>query len=1018
MFEADLEKIIENKTDEKVLNLDAGNYRIKKNIIISRPIIFSSIEKCRIHISAQLKIYSDVTFCGIEFIFSENFPEEKNIFFEVEGKVFFDGCKFFVDENSSGEEIKKIPVFNITNNATIIAKKSDFSSISIVVSNHSFFFAEECSLHGRTDKYPFITVQDGGKIEFLRTNLFNGVNCAIELISQAQATLRNCLIWGIDKVVAFNCSGEGSKLELYESIIRGCFQPIVVKSSANVNITNCDLSGSAEGRSLVTSHSGGVIKLTNTTLHDGLGHAVSVPKKGTVILQNCTIWGIKKGTSLFCWGEGACLEVHDSVVSGGGQPIVVKNNGFVNISSCDISGSMDGNPLASVFSGGVANLENTTFHDGTGHTVWVSAGGQATLNYCTSWANGKGDFIKSEDDGVVFRGRGNATHALMPSGALKPSIGVQCNTLYKKLIPLESGLITVANGNPLPHRKYIVPELETLHSMIGLSKVKSQIDEFINLAQIINERKRQKLPISSFSLHFVFTGNPGTGKTTVARLIGSIYKSLGFLSSGHVVEVDRSKLVGQYVGSTAIQTNKIIDSAVGGVLFIDEAYSLGGSQGDFGQEAINTLLARMENDRHQLAVIVAGYTMEMKSFIDSNPGLKSRFTKTLEFEDYTVPELEEILYDLIQKQKYEGEDGFKQAIHKRIQEIYEFRDKNFGNARDIRALFEQIVSRQASRISRSGDMGDLRTLKLEDIPESEDKSYPQETKSIASFGSFDQVELDKALQELNDMVGLERVKNEVDRLISLVLTSQRRKLANPNIEITLPPRHLVFLGNPGTGKTTVARLMGAIYKAMGLLRLGQVIEVDRDKLVGRYIGHTAPQVIDAVNRAQDGILFIDEAYTLSQGGEKDFGQEAIDTLLKQMEDRRDRLAIIAAGYAGPMLNFIESNPGLKSRFTRYITFEDYTPEQLITIFMRLSKDEGYYLSKEATTKLNIGLTELYDNRGVDFGNARTVRTIFEKSRESQAQRVFRDKEADLNLISEIDIDDVFGQLDLTQNLLS
>jgi type VII secretion ATPase EccA len=262
-----------------------------------------------------------------------------------------------------------------------------------------------------------------------------------------------------------------------------------------------------------------------------------------------------------------------------------------------------------------------------------------------------------------------------------------------------------------------VDNLAELKSLIGLERVKQDVDSLRNLIKIQAMRKQQGLPNTSVSYHCVFSGNPGTGKTTVARIVAGIYKELGILKKGHLVEVDRSKLVGEYVGQTAPKTNKVIDEALDGVLFIDEAYSLVGEGSDYGAEAIATLLKRMEDDRDRLVVILAGYTNEIKEFIDSNPGLQSRFNRYIQFDDYSAEELTEIFKRNLRKSRYKIKRDAFEELQIVIERAVTSRDKNFGNARYVRNLFEKVVQNQANRLARmeSIDNDELSIITREDI---------------------------------------------------------------------------------------------------------------------------------------------------------------------------------------------------------------------------------------------------------------------------------------------------------------
>lgn len=260
--------------------------------------------------------------------------------------------------------------------------------------------------------------------------------------------------------------------------------------------------------------------------------------------------------------------------------------------------------------------------------------------------------------------------------------------------------------------------LEKLNKLIGLRKVKKDVNSLINLVRIRKLRQDRGIKQPAMSLHLVFSGNPGTGKTTVARLLSKIYHEIGLLSKGHLIETDRSGLVGGYVGQTAIKTQDVIQSAMGGILFIDEAYSLAqANENDYGREAIDTLLKAMEDNRDDLIVIVAGYPDLMDNFLHSNPGLESRFNKFIYFEDYDGEELYEIFDLMACEANLTLDEGARQYLKEYFETLYEHRPKNFANGRTVRNLFEEVITRQANRLAGDDDITDeeLNTLTYEDF---------------------------------------------------------------------------------------------------------------------------------------------------------------------------------------------------------------------------------------------------------------------------------------------------------------
>lgn len=492
------------------------------------------------------------------------------------------------------------------------------------------------------------------------------------------------------------------------------------------------------------------------------------------------------------------------------------------------------------------------------------------------------------------------------------------------------------------------------------------------------------------SLHLVFTGNPGTGKTTVAELVGEMYRDLGLLRRGHVVSAKVSDLVAGYVGQTAALTDKTIDRAVHGVLFIDEAYRLSDQRDGFGQEAIDTLLTRMENDRHRLVVVVAGYPEKMRQFLDSNPGLRSRFpaANVIEFPDFEPGELLAILLGKLTGEGLRWTLELEEQLRQVTRGMYATRDEQFGNGRAMDALAGALKGEWARRI----DADVSEPLDSADVP-----------KSCRRYLTQPVPDLDQVLSELDGLVGLTSVKQVITDLVGRIKLRQRRGAPG------LDPPHMLFVGPPGTGKTTVARLVGKMFHSLGLLARGHVVEVTRPDLVGRFIGDTAPKTVEAVRKALDGVLFIDEAYSLSRStSPMDFGHEAIDTLTREMEQHRGRLVLIAAGYPDAMEEFVNANAGLRSRFTERVTFPDYTEAELVTILRQMAATQGYSLGAGAETRAASLLTATRRQRPAEFGNARDVRTLLDRMEGRLAARLSPDTDpVDCTFIAE-DVPDVFG----------
>ncbi len=525
--------------------------------------------------------------------------------------------------------------------------------------------------------------------------------------------------------------------------------------------------------------------------------------------------------------------------------------------------------------------------------------------------------------------------------------------------------------------------LKKFDGMVGLESVKKEVT---SLAAFLTLQIKRGETNTFQGKHYVFTGNPGTGKTTVARIMADVFKTLGVLSRGQLVEADRSKLVAGFSGQTAIKTNQLIDSAIGGVLFIDEAYTLKSNDQDaFGNEAIDTLLKRLEDDRGKFICIVAGYTDQMHDFIDANPGLKSRFTQTIHFEDYTADELTQIFVNMATGKNFVLDEEMRAAVHRQFEQLYLRRDKNFGNAREARRIFDQTVERQSERLVRQMSQPDVQVC--DDVADGfqfEDM-YKLTIEDLPMAQSTASRPLDEVLAELDDFIGMRSVKNAIRRLaVQSMFIKQRAAMGAGSVQqMTM---NFILTGNPGTGKTSIARKMGEVLQAMEVLPTSNVIEASRATLVGKYMGET-PKIVNAMcDKAMGGILFIDEAYTLSDQNDQ-YGKEAIDTLMKRMEDDRGKFVVIVAGYQNKMEQFLMMNAGLASRFTYKLHIEDYTQDELLAIFKKMAEKQQYTLSPAAEFKALDVINQMLEVKDDTFGNAREIRNLLDETIQQLSIRV-------------------------------
>ena len=533
---------------------------------------------------------------------------------------------------------------------------------------------------------------------------------------------------------------------------------------------------------------------------------------------------------------------------------------------------------------------------------------------------------------------------------------------------------------------------EELSSIIGLEKVKDFVRIQYKMCLATEKRRKAGIKVdTSQSLNMIFSGNPGTGKTTIARVVAEMFKAMGFLKNGQLVETDKAGLIAEYVGQTAQKTEDVFKSAIGGVLFIDEAYSITNDGSSFGQECIDTLVKLIEDHKGELIVILAGYDKEMSEFLKSNSGLESRFPLKIDFPDYSADELFEIGKQMIAGRGFSISEGAVGIFEDEVKSLKRHSNAASGNARMIRNYIEEIIRRQSSRIATT----EVAEHGLTEITEADIKYEAAEVQ---------QFDLEKVL---GNVIGLDEVKNYIRALNARLKLQEERKKAGLKTDST-QTMHMIFAGNPGTGKTMMARTVADVLYNMHVIKTNKLIETDRSGLVAGYVGQTAIKTREVIETALDGVLFIDEAYALAQGGENDFGQEAIDTLVKMMDDNRDRLVVILAGYVDDMERFLEKNAGLKSRFANIIRFSDYTTDELMLIAEGMYKEQGYVLDSEAEKELRTKLEAARSDE--HFGNGRYVRNVFEKSLNNQALRLSRESKYTAESLTMITADDIKGGL--------
>ncbi len=523
-----------------------------------------------------------------------------------------------------------------------------------------------------------------------------------------------------------------------------------------------------------------------------------------------------------------------------------------------------------------------------------------------------------------------------------------------------------------------------LDEFIGMDSVKKEIRALATKLDM--DKKMQERGFGDAELtnvHIVVTGNPGTGKTTVALKLGELFKAIGLLPSSKVVEKERKHLLSTFQNETAKVVDKACDEAMGGILFIDEAYTLtamdkAGNQDKTGQEAVEALMTRMVKDAGKFAVVCAGYRKEMDEFINNaNPGFKRRFTTFLHIEDYTALQLVDIFSLNARKQGLSLTEEAKECLQKLVIQMVDAKAENFGNAGEMTKLLEKAKIRKSNRLAERMNKGEEITREMFQTFEAKDIPY-EAPKAI---------DITECMKELDTLVGLESVKREI-REIASYIEVERKKAEALGKKFQGIGDHYLFVGNPGTGKTTVARIMADIFCSLGVLPTNKLVEVTRKDLVAGYVGQTAKQTAQAVKSAIGGVFFIDEAYSLKGSG-GDFGQEATDTMLPMMLDYKGKMTFIAAGYPREIQQWVDTNSGLESRFTKKIHFEDYAGDELAKIFLMKAKKEHLKLTPEAEAVMRQHFNDLYKSRGNNFANAREVNNYFDKVSKNQSSRLVK-----------------------------
>ena len=535
--------------------------------------------------------------------------------------------------------------------------------------------------------------------------------------------------------------------------------------------------------------------------------------------------------------------------------------------------------------------------------------------------------------------------------------------------PRDDKFLLTLDCIPRYHMNARTPEdvMSELNELIGLEAVKREF-------QNIYKMRLMKLDGSAKPrYHMLFTGNPGTGKTTVAQMAADLLFGMNVIKTNKLVTAKPSDLISEYVGTTGSKTLEVIKRAYDGVLFIDEAYGLANTERGRGAEAINVLIQEMENHSDKLVVIFAGYQHQMHELLKTNPGIASRIGREIVFEDYSLEQLVEIFHHLCRKEGFvldpSATSNLEDCISSRMNQEF------FGNAREMGTLLQSLKEAWSEE-------------HFVNDPRPEDK--PPERVFLPSH--FERIMPPRQRTGLQDLVGLETLKQKLEAFKKQVAYQKHiRSMGIPGFSDF--NMHMIFTGNPGTGKTTVARMIADDLYSIGVLKSNRLVVAERKDLVASIIGGTAQKTQEVIRKAIGGVLFIDEAYSLAGNSEKDFGKEAIEVMITAMEEHKRDTIFIFAGYNDEMQDFLAMNPGIQSRIGYTFHFDDYSPDELTQMFSDKMEKSGFLVSADALARVK-ELMEYFAGTK-NFGNGRFVGHVIQQTVSQRANRDFTTEYRDI-----------------------
>lgn len=511
-----------------------------------------------------------------------------------------------------------------------------------------------------------------------------------------------------------------------------------------------------------------------------------------------------------------------------------------------------------------------------------------------------------------------------------------------------------------------VPEhLALINARTGWQNFKARMEEMVSRCKVGALRKEAGLTSNNPRLHTVIIGNPGTGKTACIPFMSSLYKTLGLLDTDEIFTTSVSKLASSNVNGESENMISAIKKAQGGTLVFENAHELykteKNSNYDTEQRIIRSLIDALENvrDYPRWMLVLAGEPEGMESLLAANPNLKKLLGTPIYLEDFKPQELSILAQAICEEQKLRLSPDAQAKLEMYILHKYNHRSDSFQNAWMVRDLFdEHIIPAMYRRLQDicKPTKEQLETVEAQDIP-------------MVSSSSGNE------MAALDELIGLVKIKTKVKDYLNAVKLAGRRM--EQGLPTNMPRLHMAFLGNPGTGKTTVAEIIGKVFASWGILSEGRVIRTEKSQMVGQWIGETEQKMRTLLERARGNILFIDEAYQLVEGGEKDYGRIVMNSLLTELGKDNADIVVILAGYTAPMKMLLESNEGIESRFPNVFNFEDYTPDELVEIGKLMIKKQGFILTEGAEKNMRAIIEEEAEKPSPRFGNGRFVSNLLQ-----------------------------------------